>query len=325
MAVWTVVTVAGYLRRPSWLTPLVVADIVVTLGLMSTSLVILSPAQFAAGIPLITTVWSAATPVAAGVLAGRTAGAATGVLVAAGTAFARGTFDTNVAIDAVLLISSGFIVGAASHTARRSAERLARALRIEAANAERERLARSIHDGVLQVLAGVRKRGDEMDGPAGELARLAGDQEIALRSLIASTPAESGSNGEQDLGARLRMLASRAVEVSLPATTVRLPGHAVDELTAAVGEALANANEHAGQDATTWLLLEDLPDSVVITVRDDGAGIPEGRLAVAEREGRLGVAQSMRARITALGGTLHLETAPQEGTEWEITLPKPAR
>jgi hypothetical protein len=65
----------------------------------------------------------------------------------------------------------------------------------EAATAERERLARSIHDSVLQVLARVRKRGAEIGGEAAELAALAGEQEVALRSLVASAP-HGGDAGE---------------------------------------------------------------------------------------------------------------------------------
>lgn len=319
MAAWTVCSVLGYLRRS---TAVIVADVPVTCGLMISSLAILSPEQLAAGTPLVTTVWSAATPVAAGVRGGPVAGAGTGALLAVVTGLCRGAVDTNVAIDAVLLIASGFIVGSAALTARRSAQRLAAALRVEAANAERERLARSIHDGVLQVLASVRRQGRELTGPAGELARLAGDQEVALRSLIASTPTEPTGNDTQDLRARLQVLANATVEVSLPANQVPLPATQVTELVAVLGEALTNVHTHAGQAARCWLLLEDLPDSVIVTVRDDGVGIPDGRLEAARQQGRLGVAQSMRARIEALGGTLDLRTAPGEGTEWEMTVPK---
>ena len=57
-------------------------------------------------------------------------------------------------------------------------------LEVEAANRERERLARDIHDSVLQVLALVQRRGAEVGGEAAELGRLAGEQEAALRALV---------------------------------------------------------------------------------------------------------------------------------------------
>jgi signal transduction histidine kinase len=61
---------------------------------------------------------------------------------------------------------------------------------------------------------------------------------------------------------------------------------------------------------------------VVISVRDDGPGIPDGRLSEAEGEGRLGVSESIRGRMRDLGGTALLTTAPGQGTEWELTVPK---
>ncbi len=55
--------------------------------------------------------------------------------------------------------------------------------------------------------------------------------------------------------------------------------------------------------ASAWLLVEDEPDAVTVTVRDDGPGIAPGRLEQAAAEGRLGVAQSIRGRVEDLGGT----------------------
>lgn len=62
----------------------------------------------------------------------------------------------------------------------------------------------------------------------------------------------------------------------------------------------------------------------MVTVRDDGPGIPEGRLVQAEGEGRLGVAQSIRGRLRDLGGTAELLSVPGQGTEVELRLPKEA-
>jgi 1-acyl-sn-glycerol-3-phosphate acyltransferase len=61
------------------------------------------------------------------------------------------------------------------------------------ATRERERLARDIHDSVLQVLALVKRRGAGLDGEAGELARLAGEQEAALRTLVTGRDARNRS------------------------------------------------------------------------------------------------------------------------------------
>lgn len=99
----------------------------------------------------------------------------------------------------------------------------------------------------------------------------------------------------------------------------------VAEITAAVRQALTNTDLHAGRGgapATSYVLLEDLGDEVVVTVRDDGVGMSPERPAQARAEGRLGVSGSIVGRIEAIGGRAHLTTAPGEGVEWEFTVPR---
>jgi len=59
-----------------------------------------------------------------------------------------------------------------------------------------------------------------------------------------------------------------------------------------------------------------------VTVRDDGVGMPAGRLDAAEHEGRLGVVASIRGRIEDVGGTVSVVSAPGEGTEVELRVPR---
>ncbi|UQS21701.1 DUF5931 domain-containing protein [Amycolatopsis thermalba] len=323
MTLWTVATALVYARealrwRWRWF---VFADVLVTCALMLTSPWILTDEQNAAVAPLITTVWVAGAPVAAGTRFGGVGGVAAGLVIAAATGIARQGFTLDVARDGVLLVASGLLIGMSASTARKSAAVLAEALRTEVANAERERLARDIHDSVLQVLARVRRRGAELGGEAAELAELAGEQEIALRALVTTGPRRH-STGETDLRAALQLLGSSKVQVAAPAGEVNLPSRTTAELVAVVREALSNVDKHAGPAAKAWVLLEDVGGEVVVTVRDDGPGIPAGRLADAESEGRMGVVHSMRGRVAELGGTISLETAPGQGTEWEIRVPR---
>ena len=58
-----------------------------------------------------------------------------------------------------------------------------------------------------------------------------------------------------------------------------------------------------------------------MTVRDEGPGIPDGRLEQAADEGRLGVAESIRGRLADLGGTAVVSTGGY-GTVWELTVPR---
>jgi signal transduction histidine kinase len=229
---------------------------------------------------------------------------------------------------AVLFLVAGAGIGglglvrlaAARGTDRRHAEQI----RQEAAASERDRLGRSIHDGVLQVLALVRREGTDLGGHGSELAALAGAQEVALRSLLASdaSTAAGGRNFAMDLRGPVRALAAPNVEVAMPAQPVELPPVVAAEVIAAMRAALDNVGKHAGPGARAWILLEDEQNGVRVTVRDDGVGFPSERPAEAARAGRLGIAQSICGRIADCGGTATIDSRPGEGTEVEFWVPR---
>lgn len=229
---------------------------------------------------------------------------------------------------AVLLFAAGAAVaglGFAQLLAGRRAERkAAEQIRREAAVAERARLARPIHDGVLQVLALVQRYGPELGGQGSQLAALAGEQELALRSLLTGNASVAGAAAE-DLRAPLQALATSSVEVATPAQPVSLPADAAAEVIAAVRAALDNVRRHAGDGARAWIFLEDEQEGIRVTVRDDGVGFAPQRLAEAAEAGRLGVAQSMRGRIADRGGSTTIESRPGEGTEVEFWVPRAPR
>ncbi len=77
---------------------------------------------------------------------------------------------------------------------------------------------------------------------------------------------------------------------------------------------------HAGGRA--WVLIEDEGATVTVSIRDEGPGIPAGRLAEAAAQGRLGVTQSIRGRVADLGGTVRIVSAPEAGTEIELSVPR---
>jgi signal transduction histidine kinase len=200
---------------------------------------------------------------------------------------------------------------------------LSEAVRIKSATAERERLSREIHDGVLQVLALVRRAGAELGADGPELGRLATEQEAALRALITAGPAIEHGDGLADMRELLAVAArSPHVHLATPAEPVLLPAVAAQQLAAAVGAALHNVRHHVGAEADAWVLVEDTDDEVIVTVRDDGPGIAAERLAEAESQGRLGVAQSIKGRLRDLGGVATITSAPNEGTEVELRVPR---
>lgn len=223
--------------------------------------------------------------------------------------------------NAFLLLIGGPIVGFMVESLQRMAAERDQAQRDAAAAAERARLARAVHDGVLQVLGLVQRRGPELGGDAAELGRLAGEQEVALRTLIREQDSVALADvGTTDLAAALARFESRpGVEVATPGR-VELASDVAAELVAVVGACLDNVHQHVGRDARAWVLLEGWPDRVEISVRDEGRGIPEGRLEAAAADGRLGVSQSIRGRVADLGGTATVTTGA-DGTEWEIRVP----
>ena len=83
-----------------------------------------------------------------------------------------------------LLILGGAIVGFLSGLLQQTAAQRDRAERAAAAAEERQRLARVVHDGVLQALALVQRAAPELGPTAAELGRLAGEQEVRLRGLV---------------------------------------------------------------------------------------------------------------------------------------------
>ena len=222
----------------------------------------------------------------------------------------------------LLLLAAG-VVGYSAGLIREATEARAEAERVAAAMAERARLARAVHDGVLQVLSLVQRRGTELGGEAADLGRLAGEQEVALRALVqgnAVAVRDPSGTGRGDLADSLNRLASRTVTVSGPAHPVLLDRRVVDELTSVVRACLDNVARLVGPDAPAWVLVEELGDRVVVTVRDEGPGIEPGRIEEARGEGRLGVAESIRGRMGDLGGEAVLTTAPGQGTEWELVV-----
>ncbi|MFJ9036281.1 MacS family sensor histidine kinase [Streptomyces sp. NPDC102406] len=294
-------------------------------------------------------IWTAGAVLAWALKGGWRWAATASLVVGVANVVQRGGLSRSTLHNVLLVCIASIAIGYVVEVARASERTLARALEIEAATRERERLARDIHDSVLQVLAMVQRRGNALGGEAAEIGRMAGEQEAALRALVAGglTPASRASEdaaqgavvravdepdrsgdegadgtGPCDLRPLLARHAGARVTFSEPGAPVPMRTDAARELAAAVSAALDNVRLHAGADAHAWILVEDDPDAVIVTVRDDGPGIPEGRLAQAEEEGRLGVALSIRGRLRDIGGTAELISTPGQGTEVELHVPK---
>jgi signal transduction histidine kinase len=324
LIVWSVACAVGYLqgfgRRPAW----VVAEIAVVVALMLSTELVASDQWALDNQSWPTTLWATNATISAAIVFGPIGGMLTGVVVMIASSLVKGFFNFDLGRNATIVIelAVGLAVGMAAQTARRAHAELEQAARLAASQQERERLSREVHDGAIQVLALVSRRGREIGGPTAELAELAGEQERALRRLVSAADIDVPVGEEVDVGALLRARASDRVSVSVPADPVLLDVSVATELVAAATNALDNVVAHAGADAKAYVLLEDLGDTVTVSIRDDGVGIPDGRLDEAVSEGRMGVAKSIVGRMKWLGGSATLTTGPGCGTEWELTVPR---
>ncbi|OBI30966.1 ATP-binding protein [Mycolicibacter terrae] len=322
---WSIACAIAYLRgfgrRPGW----VIAELVVVVALMLTTELVASRSWALDNQTWPTTLWASNAVISAALQFGPAGGLPAAVVITAASAFVKGYVSLNFGRNATVIVelALALAVGMAAQTARRAHDELQRAARLTAATEERERLSRHVHDGAIQVLALVARRGREIGGGAAELAELAGEQERALRRLVSSAEFALETAADTiDLRALLSRRGDDRVSISLPATPVMLRRGVAAELDAAVGNALDNVGRHAGDGARAFVLCEDLGEAVTVSVRDDGVGIAAGRLAEAVRQGRIGVSKSIVGRLAALGGSAVLHTEVGEGTEWELNIPR---
>ncbi|MEU6417185.1 MacS family sensor histidine kinase [Streptomyces spiralis] len=349
LCVWTLATLPRVANAASCTKRFLAVDLALAVtGILLTPLAD-TQARIADDGPTLPSIWTAGSVLAFALKGGWRWAALASTPVAVANLIERGSPARDTVHNVILVWVASIAIGYVVEVARASERTLARALEIEAATRERERLARDIHDGVLQVLAMVQRRGAVLGGEAAELGRLAGEQEVALRTLVSGglvpvsrvsqdvaegavvrmvddeadeDGGERDRSGPVDLRSLLARWAGSRVSLAEPGAPVLLPPGVAREMAAAVGAALDNVRRHAGEEARAWILVEDEPECVLVTVRDDGPGIPEGRLAQAEGEGRLGVAQSIKGRLRDIGGTAELVSVPGQGTEVELKVPR---
>jgi signal transduction histidine kinase len=319
LVLWTAFSVWAYAaphrRRP----PLLVADLVVALAAIAIS-------PYVKGEGLNATLpgfWVMGVVLAWAILWRWAGGLVAGVVVSVADLSIRSDFSQKAYGNIFLLILGGTIVGFLSGLLQQMAAQRDRAERAAAAAEERQRLARAVHDGVLQALALVQRRAPELGPEGAELGQLAGEQEVRLRGLVQQDSRDLlAPLGDLDLVELLSALQTAQVHVAVPGTRATMPAERASEVVSAVESCLSNVRHHVGRDAHAWVLLEDLGDRWVVSVRDDGPGIPEGRLEASAAEGRLGVRQSIVGRLRDLGGIASVHSAPGQGTEWELSVPR---
>jgi signal transduction histidine kinase len=251
--------------------------------------------------------------------------------------------DTLVDFRTLVVLPSLYpIVAVAGAGARRLLDRQAEAEdalaaqeRTLAAQAERERLARDMHDSLAKTVHGIGfaalalSRRIEVDPPGAveDARKLAEDARTAAqeaRELL------SGLRGRDDaelpLPTSIRSETSRWAERTGIAVggslddVGPLPTLALRELRWILKEALANVERYAHASEVN-VHLRRLGDRVVLTVADDGEGFePPDDLGALHGVGSFGLA-GMHERARLVGGELSVESEPGDGTVISVWVP----
>lgn len=205
--------------------------------------------------------------------------------------------------------------------------------RAEAQLAERERIARELHDTLLQSMQGLMLRfqaasyatepGSRVKALLDSALDRADDVMMEARDRVLALRRITGPGDPQPL---IEELARYLAEEGLGVTVARDgPPHLfqateLEQILAIVQEALANVRRHAGT-TLAQVQLRATADALVIEISDQGVGI---RPEIAERGGRPGHfgLSGMRERAAALGGTLDVRRGDPIGTCVRLTLPR---
>ncbi len=198
--------------------------------------------------------------------------------------------------------------------------------------AERERIARELHDTLLQGLQGLMLRIEaatrRIQDP--EPARMMKDALDRADVVLAESRERIGVLREappstcelpdtlEELGRDLASKAAVPVDMSVHGTVRDLDGTVNAEIFLVAREAISNAIRHSGcRRLTIELRYEGA--ALRLVVRDDGVGIAEEVL----RSGRVGHfgLTGMRERATRMRSTLHIRKLPAGGTEVELRVP----
>jgi signal transduction histidine kinase len=193
---------------------------------------------------------------------------------------------------------------------------------------ERERIAKELHDGIIQslfavgmnlqvtaLMPGSPETAARVEGAVGELDNVIRD----VRNYIFGL--RPGILADRQLDQALRTLGEEVQANSGPRVVVEIDGglaarlsgrsHEIVQLTR---EALSNVARHANARNST-VRLAQIGHSAVLTIKDDGSGFDP------RRESSGSGLRNMRQRASALGGTLRITSKDARGTMLRISFP----
>jgi two-component system sensor histidine kinase UhpB len=204
---------------------------------------------------------------------------------------------------------------------------------LDAAEDERKRIARELHDGTAQTLAALRVRlrlartvddasvrsllleeiSEEIGAAIDEVRRMARGLRPPALDILGLAPAvESYARSVAEAGGLRLELAVEPVENAL-APEAELAVYRI------IQEALSNVVRHSGAE-TVYVGLARRNGAVEAVVQDDGSGFVLDSVMTTETGRGLGLF-GMQERASYMGGTVHIETWPERGTRVLVVIP----
>ncbi len=203
-------------------------------------------------------------------------------------------------------------------------------------NEMRQKLARDLHDGPTQKIAGlvmqldyiqqlldknpgeVRKELDKARATAQQTVKEIRTALFTLRPLALETKGLSAAL--QQYGERLRDTEKLAIQVEPGNFSSELDMNTAATVFAIIDEAVTNARKHA-RKAPIHVTLVKRDHTLVATIRDEGAGFDVDKVIGSyEDRSSLGL-QNMRDRAMLIGGELRIDSAPGSGTRVTLLVP----
>lgn len=207
-----------------------------------------------------------------------------------------------------------------------------RRLRTLGAEEERSRIARDLHDRLGQWLTYISFELERImaaeNTPSSELDHLYGDVQMAIEELRETLrQLRAGISDDKPLSVVAREHLDRFGNRGTTETvfSVVSPGRALtvpveNELLRIIQEALNNIEKHA-MASRIEVIWDVGDDEAQLTIRDDGKGFD---LARSVRESAYGLV-GMRERADSIGATIDVVSAPGEGTEIIVDIPRESR
>lgn len=219
---------------------------------------------------------------------------------------------------------------------RRVAHRMR--MRYEERHRERERIARELHDTLLQSFQGLLLRfqavasGLRDDDPVrvaleqamdrGEEAIVEGRERVRSLRMPAASVSEPLPSALERVGRELAQLHPAAFGVSADARLPALDPVVRDEIYWIGREALCNAFRHAGA-TRIQVEIRASRGRVVLRIRDDGRGLDEDVRRAGARDDHWGL-RGMRERAHDIGARLRITSRPGKGTQVELAVSRGA-